>query len=911
MIKSMWLRAMLIVLFWALALSGTNAPAQAASPPSGTLAPTVGTSISWSGTATGGASVDESTCIEQVNCDTFTLTLSGVPSDWTGKQVRVLITWLSPTTDYDLYVHKGTINDPVYRDSGQGLTNFEVVVLDPSAAGTGNYAVHVVYFLANAADQYRGKATVETSTAPPPPPPGTGIVPRYQNYAAPGGLGTNSGEPSIGADWLTSNIMFQAILQTLRVSFDDCSSPAVSTWLDRSPPTSATSLDPILFTDHDVGPCRTIVSQLVGTQSLSSFTDNDGDSWTPSQGSGIGSGVDHQTIGGGPYAPGFGLPAPGQAYTHAVYYCSQDIGDALCARSDTGGLSYGPAIPIYTAVQCGGLHGHVKVAPNDGTVYVPNKGCGGRQAVVVSTDNGTTWSVRTVPDSTAGRWDPSLGLGVNGTLYFGYGDQNNRAMVTVSRDRGQTWSASVDVGAPFGNKDTAFPAVVAGDDNRAAFAFLGTTTVGGGTEVWHLYIAHTFDGGATWLVADATPNDPVQRGTICSGGISCGSDRNLLDFMDATVDRFGRTLVGYADGCTGPCVNDPNQVTRSALATIARQSGGRRLFARYDPPEPSVPAAPLVSGTVDAGGVVQLTWQEPDNGGSPISGYKIYRRTTASGETLLASVGNVLKYVDTTTKRGTTYFYRVTAVNAVGEGPSCRELSSTTFGGPESPCALPGITILADRTGDALDAQPSHDIQRISVAEPASFGPNKLAFVIKMASLSSIPPDTRWPVQFKAPDNKGYSVDMRSDPTSPTGVRFKYGTFTINADGSYGSPNTVVGDAHPSSRYTADGTITIVMTNTLIGNPQVGQSLTGFLMRVRVEGQLVALTPDNAPDNLSPTGSYTLVGNSACPTAVELSSFSTRGEELLHNELALLGLMLVSAVTLAAGGVWVWRRWPR
>jgi hypothetical protein len=53
--------------------------------------------------------------------------------------------------------------------------------------------------------------------------------------------------------------------------------------------------------------------------------------------------------------------------------------------------------------------------------------------------------------------------------------------------------------------------------------------------------------------------------------------------MDAVVDAQGRVLVGYADGCTGSCVTGgPN--TRTALATIARQTGGPRLFAAFDTP---------------------------------------------------------------------------------------------------------------------------------------------------------------------------------------------------------------------------------------------------------------------------------------------------------------------------------------
>jgi len=55
------------------------------------------------------------------------------------------------------------------------------------------------------------------------------------------------------------------------------------------------------------------------------------------------------------------------------------------------------------------------------------------------------------------------------------------------------------------------------------------------------------------------------------------------------VDKFGRVVVGYADGCTGLCVNDPSQnasagpaSAQDALATIARQVGGRGLFAAFD-----------------------------------------------------------------------------------------------------------------------------------------------------------------------------------------------------------------------------------------------------------------------------------------------------------------------------------------
>src|SRR5260370_27866585 len=94
--------------------------------------------------------------------------------------------------------------------------------------------------------------------------------------------------------------------------------------------------------------------------------------------------------------------------------------------------------------------------------------------------------------------------------------------------------------------------------------------------------------GRRWTTVDAPASDPGQRTCIWNRG---GSNpcRNLLDFNDITVDKFGRVLVGYADGCTGSCVTDASQnasagpaSAQDALATISRQTGGRGLFAAFD-----------------------------------------------------------------------------------------------------------------------------------------------------------------------------------------------------------------------------------------------------------------------------------------------------------------------------------------
>ncbi|HYO63829.1 MAG TPA: sialidase family protein [Pyrinomonadaceae bacterium] len=598
----------------------------------GMLSPFSTNTLTWTGTAPGGVALGDPLglqsaqvmCQEGVNCDTFALNLTGLPSSWAGKVVNIKIQWGLPASDYDLYIHRGWVDGPLVASSGRGVTNptgpltLEDAKIDPSVTGTGTYAVRVVYYAATSLDQYRGSAAVEAKpVAPPPPAPSTATPPSFTNYAPPDGIGQGAGEPTLGANWATGSVMFIAGLETLRVQFNDSLSPATATWTDVSAPnTSITSFDPILFTDGDASNAsrtnRTFVSQLLPTKvSLMAFTDNDGQTWTPSQGAGINSGVDHQTVGGGPYAKnadgslkGGAVQLPGldlKTYPNAVYYASQDIGLAQIARSDNGGLTFGPAVPMWNLTQCNGLHGHIKVAP-DGTVYVPNKSCGGEQGVAVSEDNGLTWAIRTVPGSTSGATDPSVGIGADGTLYLGFADGDGRQKVAVSHNRGQSWEHVQDVGVAFGIQNSVFPAAVAGDADRAAVFFLGTTTPGDagiGTDTtfpgtWYGYIATTYDGGQSWVTVNATPNDPVQRGVVCTNGTTCPSGtRNLLDFNDATIDKRGRVLAAYADGCitdackAGADKNGDGSVNSldndgTDRATIIRQSGGKTLFAAFD-----------------------------------------------------------------------------------------------------------------------------------------------------------------------------------------------------------------------------------------------------------------------------------------------------------------------------------------
>jgi hypothetical protein len=811
-------------------------------------------------------------------CDDFELTVdlpAGFTTSSPDDRISVVIDWDDALNDFDMFVFDENGSEVDRSATGNKP---EIVILPPED-GQRRFSVVVEPFLV-AGESFRGTITLAPPAEPPPPPGDPSLAPRYMIYPAPPELGNRfQDEPGIGANWFTGNVMFQALLDTLRVNFDDATSPAMDDWVKvNAPNTDKQSFDPILFTDHATG--RTFVSQLVLACSLMSFSDDDGETWAPSEGCGPGAEFDHQAVGVGPFAPPLTGGTP--LYPNAVYYCAQDSASAKCAVSLDGGMTFGPGVPMYDLTECGGLHGHIEVAP-DGTAYTPNKSCSPNQAVVVSEDNGLSWNVRRVPGSAPGGTDPAIGIATDGTLYFGYQNGDGRPRIAVSHDKGLTWQHDQAVGGELQVVKGVFPAVVAGDPDRAAFAFYGTTTAGNSTSAdfrgdWHLYVAHTFDGGESWTTVNVTGDDPIQRGCIWEGGggVPC---RNLLDFFGIDVDAEGRVLVGYVDGCINACAESwPN--TFGAFSTIARLEGGKRLFAAFDPVEPMPPGAPRLNTAFRLNDeTVDLDWDTPDNGGAAISEQRVYRSLNGAPETLLVKLGAaVTEFTDPDAPVDAALEYRISAVNAEGEGPRGNGLAPVPLppAPPANPCVAPGALVNSDAAGDQVIApfNPYFDIQSISVAEPFfAAGENKLVFTLKTADLSVLPPDTRWQVDFVGQDGVQYWVNMNTE-SGPEPV-FQFGLAgAINVVIGVGVDITL-GEAEPESNFSPDGTITLVVRNEDVGGSRAGDHLEAITGVVKTEAQVSGTARRvNTNDEAAIKASYFLVGNDACrvPEAVDVTS---------------------------------------
>jgi PKD repeat protein len=896
-------------------------------------------------------------------CDSFALTVnipSGYTTTYPNAAVKVTMSWNDAGTgqsDYDLYVYKGNVGNlggstPAdYQSASQ--SNPEIASISPLSEGTSTYTIKIVPYTPTGETV---NVKIELVSGAPSSGgggfPGFGGAdptvagsPRFLNFYAPQGTSAESsdGEFNIGFNPHTGRIMTMNIGPIWRITPPELFAKpecCEGLWEDRSSTVTDVGLDPILWTDQLTG--RTFASNsTVGANAVYAYSDDDGDSWFPFGVGAPNGGADHETIGSGPYPAALSAlttqpPLPHPNYGHPVYYCSQDIvGPAACYRSDDQGFSWGVSTLAYTGSGpqgCGGLHGHVHVAP-DGTVWLPVNQCNGNQGGVFSTNGGLIWTEFVAPGATSQTQgaDPSIAIDVNNTIYYAYvknepvaqgNPPEGHAHVAVGNRVGNVinWVNDIDVGRNASNGDkgivnAAEIEAVGGSAGRAAVGFLGTDRPGdyqalGFPGKWYAFIAMTYDGGAHWTTVNATPNDPVQSMTGIWQQGGGAQQRNLLDFNEITVDDKGRVLYGYSDGCvTEGCINGTAANDFVAYMRVARQSGGKSLYQQFDVNEPVAPKAPCLSGTRDAAGS-HLTWKVPDNGGSNITAYKILRSGTPGAEVLIATYtvgpGSKPEYTDTTADPNVAhYYYTVQAVAGTRTGPASNEIDLQVVAPPppQNPCVAPGITLLTDATGDSLSPSAGTDMLSASVAQPyAADGNIKLIFTIKTDPDTSFTtaktPGAGWYLAMKVPDSTQTSgfrytgVRMDAGATGPT-----FSSYVPGTNSSGGTDGRFVDSSKPAngaSSYDPNtGTITIVVPISDLGL-SVGSQVVGFVAGstqtsdVANVGAGATEVWDGMPDSLAFVGSYTVASNQTCrpntpPTAVLTASPTSGFAPLMVN----------------------------
>jgi fibronectin type 3 domain-containing protein len=147
--------------------------------------------------------------------------------------------------------------------------------------------------------------------------------------------------------------------------------------------------------------------------------------------------------------------------------------------------------------------------------------------------------------------------------------------------------------------------------------------------------------------------------------------------------------LGVVSGYTDTAVTNGTTYYYQVSAVNAVGEGSRSSERSATPTAPvTVPGQPTLTATA-GNGQVGLGWTTPANGGSPITSYRLYRGTTSGSLSLYQTLGLVTSYTDGAVSNGTTYYYQVSAVNAVGEGSRSTERSAT----PTAPASVPSAPL--------------------------------------------------------------------------------------------------------------------------------------------------------------------------------------------------------------------------
>src|SRR3989441_687098 len=275
-----------------------------------------------------------------------------------------------------------------------------------------------------------------------------------------------------------------------------------------------------------------------------------------------------------------------------------------------------------------------------------------------STDGGTTWSALV---NTCGTSTSCSDTGLPHTTTFTYRVSAINSVGTGSPST--TASAATLAVAP------SPPTGLAASASSSSQISLGWTAPAdnGGSAITGYKIDRSTDGGLTWS-------------TIVSNSGSTATTYSDTGLTRATTYTYRVSAINSAG--TG----FPSDTKSATTLSIA----------------PSPPSG--LSATAVSSSQISLTWTAPaDNGGSPITGYKIERSTDGGSTwtTLVANTGSTAaSYSDTGLSHTTTYTYRVSAINSAGTGSPSTAVPGTTFNvAPSPPAGLTASAVSSSQIG--------------------------------------------------------------------------------------------------------------------------------------------------------------------------------------------------------------------
>jgi len=192
--------------------------------------------------------------------------------------------------------------------------------------------------------------------------------------------------------------------------------------------------------------------------------------------------------------------------------------------------------------------------------------CAWQLYIAKSTDGGNSWTRRKVADLPK-TVDPAnifvqMAIDRAGNLYYTWSQAQNVTAnsegeqdiyYTFSTNGGTTWAPPINL-TPEANDSAVFSWMVAGDPGQVDIVYYKSNSginsnVQPPTTVWNVYF------GQSQNALNTGPNfksvqvsaEPNHLGQLCTNGLNCSGDRDLLDFFTVDVDHLGAAVIAYSD----------------------------------------------------------------------------------------------------------------------------------------------------------------------------------------------------------------------------------------------------------------------------------------------------------------------------------------------------------------------------
>jgi YVTN family beta-propeller protein len=207
----------------------------------------------------------------------------------------------------------------------------------------------------------------------------------------------------------------------------------------------------------------------------------------------------------------------------------------------------------------------------------------------------------------------------------------------------------------------------------------------------HIFVANAFN--SVWAI-DALSHEVIAKIPVGSSVYGLDIDRasnrlyasNRYSNSVSVIDAAINAVVGTVQVGSNPWGVAVNVGTRRVYTADA----GSRTVSVFtdDIPPPTAPSTPRDPQARPGGraGEVTLTWQAPSSSGGLPFTYRMYRGTASDSETFYRDLGSATSFTDSGLPGATTFYYRVSARNAAGEGPQSPEVSAQTPAIPSDDC---------------------------------------------------------------------------------------------------------------------------------------------------------------------------------------------------------------------------------